>query len=88
MTGDICDIYFFESKDALAAFRQTELAKTFLPLTTRSMSGARSTNSSTRSGPNVAPQPLSRHSEGQRGHSPRADSDESRDMTGPRVTSG
>ena len=27
-TGDTCGIYFFESKEALAAFRETELAKT------------------------------------------------------------
>ena len=27
-TGDVCGIYFFESKEALAAFRDTELAKT------------------------------------------------------------
>lgn len=27
-TGDVCGIYFFESKKALAAFRETELAGT------------------------------------------------------------
>jgi hypothetical protein len=27
-TGDMCGIYFFESKEALAAFRETELART------------------------------------------------------------
>jgi len=27
-TGDTCGIYFFESKEALAAFRDTELART------------------------------------------------------------
>jgi len=27
-TGDACGIYFFENKEALAAFRDTELAKT------------------------------------------------------------
>lgn len=27
-TGDVCGIYFFESKEALAAFRDTELART------------------------------------------------------------
>lgn len=27
-SGDTCGIYFFESKDALAAFRDSELAKT------------------------------------------------------------
>ena len=27
-TGDTCGIYFFESKQALAAFRESELAKT------------------------------------------------------------
>ena len=27
-TGDVCGIYFFESKEALAAFRETELART------------------------------------------------------------
>lgn len=27
-TGDVCGIYLFESKQALAAFRETELAKT------------------------------------------------------------
>jgi hypothetical protein len=27
-TGDTCGIYFFESKEALEAFRETELAKT------------------------------------------------------------
>jgi len=27
-TGDTCGIYFFESKEALAAFRDSELAKT------------------------------------------------------------
>lgn len=27
-TGDMCGIYFFESRDALAAFRETELAQT------------------------------------------------------------
>ena len=27
-TGDVCGIYFFASKEALAAFRDTELAKT------------------------------------------------------------
>jgi len=27
-TGDWCGIYFFENKQALAAFRETELAKT------------------------------------------------------------
>ena len=27
-TGDTCGIYFFESREALEAFRQTELAKT------------------------------------------------------------
>ena len=27
-TGDVCGIYFFESQAALAAFRETELAKT------------------------------------------------------------
>ena len=27
-TGDVCGIYFFESDDALAAFRETELART------------------------------------------------------------
>jgi hypothetical protein len=26
-TGDVCGIYFFESREALAAFRETELAK-------------------------------------------------------------
>ncbi len=28
VTGDMCGIYFFESQAALAAFRDTELAKT------------------------------------------------------------
>ena len=27
-TGDVCGIYFFENKEALAAFRDTELAQT------------------------------------------------------------
>ena len=27
-TGDVCEIYFFESREALAAFRETQLAKT------------------------------------------------------------
>lgn len=27
-TGDVCGIYFFENQAALAAFRETELAKT------------------------------------------------------------
>ena len=27
-TGDVCGIYFFENKEALSAFRDTELAKT------------------------------------------------------------
>ena len=27
-TGAVCGIYFFESREALAAFRETELAKT------------------------------------------------------------
>lgn len=27
-TGDLCGIYFFENREALAAFRDTELAKT------------------------------------------------------------
>jgi hypothetical protein len=27
-TGDICGIYFFENREALAAFRESELAKT------------------------------------------------------------
>lgn len=27
-TGDTCGIYFFESKEALVAFRETELART------------------------------------------------------------
>lgn len=27
-TGDVCGIYFFESEEALAAYRETELAKT------------------------------------------------------------
>jgi hypothetical protein len=27
-TGDVCGIYFFESDEALAAFRDTELART------------------------------------------------------------
>ena len=27
-TGDVCGIYFFESQEALANFRETELAKT------------------------------------------------------------
>jgi hypothetical protein len=27
-TGDVCGIYFFESDQALAAFRETELART------------------------------------------------------------
>jgi len=27
-TGDVCGIYFFENKEALAAFRDSELAKT------------------------------------------------------------
>jgi len=27
-TGDVCGIYFFETRKALAAFRDTELAKT------------------------------------------------------------
>jgi hypothetical protein len=27
-SGDVCGIYFFESKEALAAFRDTDLAKT------------------------------------------------------------
>ncbi len=27
-TGDVCGIYFFESEEALAAFRETELART------------------------------------------------------------
>ena len=27
-TGDVCGIYFFEDQKALAAFRETELAKT------------------------------------------------------------
>ena len=28
LTGDVCGIYFFESDDALADFRETELART------------------------------------------------------------
>jgi len=27
-TGDVCGIYFFENQESLAAFRETELAKT------------------------------------------------------------
>jgi Putative mono-oxygenase ydhR len=27
-TGDVCGIYFFETSEALAAFRETELART------------------------------------------------------------
>jgi hypothetical protein len=27
-TGELCGIYFFENREALAAFRETELAKT------------------------------------------------------------
>jgi len=27
-TGDVCGIYFFENKESLASFRDTELAKT------------------------------------------------------------
>lgn len=27
-SGDVCGIYFFESEEALAAFRETELART------------------------------------------------------------
>ena len=27
-TGDVCGIYFFENKESLSAFRDTELAKT------------------------------------------------------------
>jgi hypothetical protein len=27
-TGDVCGIYFFEDREALSAFRETELAKT------------------------------------------------------------
>jgi hypothetical protein len=27
-TGDVCGVYFFEDKNALAEFRETELAKT------------------------------------------------------------
>lgn len=27
-TGDVCGIYFFENKEALSAFRDTELART------------------------------------------------------------
>jgi hypothetical protein len=27
-TGDVCGIYFFESEEALEAFRETELART------------------------------------------------------------
>ena len=27
-TGDVCGIYFFENREALAAFRETQLAKT------------------------------------------------------------
>ena len=27
-TGDVCGIYFFEDRNALAAYRETELAKT------------------------------------------------------------
>jgi hypothetical protein len=27
-TGDVCGIYFFDSEEALAAFRETELART------------------------------------------------------------
>lgn len=27
-TGDVCGIYFFESQEALSAFRESELAKT------------------------------------------------------------
>jgi hypothetical protein len=27
-TGDVCGIYFFENREALAAFRETELART------------------------------------------------------------
>ena len=27
-TGDVCGIYFFENEEALAAFRETELAQT------------------------------------------------------------
>lgn len=27
-TGDVCGVYFFESDEALAAFRESELAKT------------------------------------------------------------
>lgn len=27
-TGDVCGIYFFENKEALGAFRETELART------------------------------------------------------------
>jgi hypothetical protein len=28
VTGDVCGVYFFESTEALAAFRETELAQT------------------------------------------------------------
>src|SRR4029453_945577 len=27
-TGDVCGVYFFESEEALSAFRETELART------------------------------------------------------------
>ena len=52
---DVCGIYFFESKKALAAFRESELARTIPTALKRSMSAAKSTTCSTHCGPNGGP---------------------------------
>ena len=60
-TGDVCGIYFFESAEAVAAFRESELARTIARPTKRPMCVARSTRCSTRSGPIGAPSEGSRN---------------------------
>jgi hypothetical protein len=42
-TGDVCGIYFFESRAALAAFRETELPGRFRVRTMQSRSDAKCT---------------------------------------------
>ncbi len=51
-TGEVCGIYFFETEEALTAFRETELAERFRRRIRRSTSGARSMTSSIHSGRN------------------------------------
>ena len=51
--GDVCGIYFFETSEALAAFRETELARTIRMRTKPPTSAARSTRCCIRCGPSA-----------------------------------